>query len=435
MAIRLLDNIIFFTLSLIGVLFCIILKMVNLISRKKFNPKYSEKKLLQFIHSFMEAIIDYGLSIDSDLNNYFTKVYTIFIPNTVYENKKLNFNSTHTIAQYCQHPNTYLKKIGLNKCNFLINQCLMLKYSYHIIINENITLIRAQDPHFSGVFAYLLSWLTQRPYIIHLLQNYDLAYTLINGLSFPPFKFRIIEKTIESFILKRAAYVSSSCENHKNYAISRGVSPTKVFVIRTNIAPIHFLPPHERKNIKTQLNLDNKQIILYVGRLHAIKYPYDILKAFSLVTQKHPLAHLVIIGSGPLAEDLKNLSKQLEINNRFFFLGNKSQDELIHFYSSADIIIFGHAGGVSLVEASLSETPIIAYSHDLAPEIIGHNDRGLLADFRDIEHLASHIDFLLTNMDIGKEIGKKARNYILAHYDKKTIIELELRMHQKFITQ
>jgi len=95
--------------------------------------------------------------------------------------------------------------------------------------------------------------------------------------------------------------------------------------------------------------------------------------------------------------------------------------ETIHKNDFIEIEFTGLANGEIFDTTNKEEAKQIGLDADVKPMIICVGNQMLLKGLD--EDLG------------GKEIGKKARNYILAHYDKKTIIELELRMHQKFITQ
>ena len=81
-------------------------------------------------------------------------------------------------------------------------------------------------------------------------------------------------------------------------------------------------------------NLMNREkIILSAGRLVEQKQFDILIKAYRIVHEKHPDWRLVIVGDGPLKENLKQLAKQLSINQKVKFVGEKR--DLHEFYSKA----------------------------------------------------------------------------------------------------
>jgi glycosyltransferase involved in cell wall biosynthesis len=66
---------------------------------------------------------------------------------------------------------------------------------------------------------------------------------------------------------------------------------------------------------------------LYVGRLSAEKGLHDLLQAFGAVHATYPRARLDLVGSGPLAQELKSRAAALGMGDAISFLGTKSLDE------------------------------------------------------------------------------------------------------------
>lgn len=93
-------------------------------------------------------------------------------------------------------------------------------------------------------------------------------------------------------------------------------------------------------------------IILGVGRLDPIKnYPL-LIESFKKVRQCNEKALLIIAGSGNELDNLKNLAVKLGINEYIYFLGNRTDMNVI--YSSADVLAMtsiSEAAPLTLIEA------------------------------------------------------------------------------------
>src|SRR3989338_4972621 len=74
----------------------------------------------------------------------------------------------------------------------------MLKTPFH----EDVNIVRAQDPHFLGFNAYVLSRLLKAPLIIQVCSNYEIKDRQAKGLTFRPFAFQVFEKWFERSMMR-----------------------------------------------------------------------------------------------------------------------------------------------------------------------------------------------------------------------------------------
>ena len=102
---------------------------------------------------------------------------------------------------------------------------------------------------------------------------------------------------------------------------------------------------------------------LFVGRLVPYKNLPVLLKAMAVVKKTLPRHELVIVGTGILEEELKEMAKKLEINVKF--LGRVDDDTLRQLYRSSISTILPsyvchEAFGAVLAESMSCGTPVIA---------------------------------------------------------------------------
>ncbi|HSX32797.1 MAG TPA: glycosyltransferase family 4 protein [Candidatus Saccharimonadales bacterium] len=120
-----------------------------------------------------------------------------------------------------------------------------------------------------------------------------------------------------------------------------------VAIIPNGIAN-RFTPPRVFKDGRKQ------KTILYVGRLEGRKGVGHLLRAFQLVSERHPEVNLVIAGNGPDREKLEMLAGSLELKN-VQFLGFVSDAQKIKLYRGSDLFcapaLFGESFGLVLLEA------------------------------------------------------------------------------------
>lgn len=99
---------------------------------------------------------------------------------------------------------------------------------------------------------------------------------------------------------------------------------------------INRLIPTSNSLIKNNC-LINKKVILYVGRLVAVKNLQSLLLAVSNLQREDFV--VIIIGSGPELKNLLKLSFSLKINNKVKFLGRIEGEELKAWYNIANLFV------------------------------------------------------------------------------------------------
>ena len=117
----------------------------------------------------------------------------------------------------------------------------------------------------------------------------------------------------------------------------------------------------KRIELRNQLNISQKAtVLLAVGRLVWEKNYINLLKSFNFCLSKNPKLQLIIIGDGPLKEELKSYAKKMNISNKIYFLGKK--DNTKYWYSVADIFISSskrEGFGLAVIEAMASKRLVV----------------------------------------------------------------------------
>lgn len=107
----------------------------------------------------------------------------------------------------------------------------------------------------------------------------------------------------------------------------------------------------------------NEIKLLYVGTLRRYKGLEFLLKSLAILRTQHSLAaKLTVIGTGEDKDYFLHLSSQLRIIDLIEWIERTSEEELIHYYRSADIFVFlskAEAYGLVVAEALAQGTPCI----------------------------------------------------------------------------
>ncbi|MEH2167235.1 MAG: glycosyltransferase family 4 protein [Nostoc sp.] len=135
-----------------------------------------------------------------------------------------------------------------------------------------------------------------------------------------------------------ADMVISTNESHREVALNRGhKKPEKIFVVRSapDLSRFRRMPPNP--NYRKGRNY----LIGYMGVMGEPEgIDYLLRMVYYIVHKKNRSdIHFMLIGNGPMAEKLKDLSKELEVSEFVEFTGFKQGEELLERLSSCDVCV------------------------------------------------------------------------------------------------
>ncbi len=179
----------------------------------------------------------------------------------------------------------------------------------------------------------------------------------------------------------------------------------------TRVTDIDKLKPLALK----EYNLQEENILLYVGRIIKFKNLEFILNALSLVKEKVPNFKMLFVGNGPDEEYFKKLTKNLNLTNNVIFTGViTDKKQLSSIYSIADLYVFPSIfdnDSLTIIEASLHKVPSIAIKDTGSSERITNDVSGFITN-NDVTEYANKIIELLSNKQKLKQVGEKAEKLI-----------------------
>ena len=135
-----------------------------------------------------------------------------------------------------------------------------------------------------------------------------------------------------------------------------------------------------RKDVKKELGLSDKRIILSIGRLDPRKRIDVLIRAFSKIYRKYEDVFLLVGGIGEEKRKLKKLVNGLHIEDRVKFLGYIPENELFDYYSACDVFAFPSwtTSGITPYEALALGKKVVWTSE--ADEPVLKDERVFVAD-------------------------------------------------------
>jgi glycosyltransferase involved in cell wall biosynthesis len=357
-----------------------------------------------------------------DLDGYFSRVFLAFFradADNCYpvssRHTVLDIAGTHAGAR--QHP--IRAEIGF------------LGQAIRLIRRNHIAAVQANDPYLSGFHAFILSRLTRIPFAIELVSDYDLSFEVAGKRTMPYLPSRTVEKRMERFVLRHADAVYADRQYYLKYALNNGARSERAGLVRCITDPFYYEATPRSRKCDGALT-SGCPALLYVGRLSPEKYPFDLLECLRLVRDGGEDAVLLVAGDGELRDEFGRRAEALEVADKVKLLGNRTAQELVDLMHAASVILATHAG-YALLEEALSGTPIVAYDYEWHPEVIRHEETGLLVPYRDTSAMAEQALRLLRDRAFGYRLGASARRFALENHSPAGAIQDERRLYEMIL--
>jgi glycosyltransferase involved in cell wall biosynthesis len=241
--------------------------------------------------------------------------------------------------------------------------------------------------------------------------------------------YRLIEKYL-SFITDTIISVNGA---DRLRIIEWGIPSSKVVTIKNGIGLSLFMESIDAEEMKRKMGLDEKQpVVMQVGRLNNQKDPLTFMNGASRVADEHPEVQFVLVGDGPLKDELERHIQELGLNDQFHCLG--WQDNGYKLIAMADIIsLTSRWEGLPyvLLEAMAWSCPVVATAVNGCPEVVQDGISGYLIPKENAAAWAKSVIKLLENPERSVEMGRRGNERLKEEFSLKKMVEQTERLYDE----
>ena len=180
----------------------------------------------------------------------------------------------------------------------------------------------------------------------------------------------------------------------------------------------------------------DRQQVLCLGRMSQEK-GFDLaLAAFALLVKRFPRACLVFAGDGPARRQLQRQAAALGVDQFVEFLGWVSRDRIPALINTCTVVVMPsrqEALPLVALEAGLMARPVVGARVGGLPEIVLHQQSGLLVDKEDSAALAQAIAYLFDHPKTAAAMGQAARERVQRKFNWQQHVDSYDQLYRKVV--
>ena len=172
-------------------------------------------------------------------------------------------------------------------------------------------------------------------------------------------------------------------------------------------------------DMRDQLRLRNRRVVVTVARLVPLKNLRLLLDAIAIVFARSAGAHLVIVGDGPEGRALKGRVRELGVGDRVTFAGDVPHADTPSWFRTGDVFALSSDFDNSpnaVLEAMACGLPTVATDVGGVREFVGAGRGGAVVRPRDPSALADALQTYLSSPEEARAAGARNRARTLAEF-------------------
>lgn len=186
-----------------------------------------------------------------------------------------------------------------------------------------------------------------------------------------------LTRTLETYALKRVDAITTICEGIRQDLVRRRISADRITVIPNAVDPEYFnISTQANTVLRRALGMDGKTVLGFIGSFYAYEGLDLLIRMLPLVLQARPDVRVLLVGGGPQEGALKDLTRNLALEDKVVFTGRVPHDQVVDYYGSIDMLVYPRLP-MRLTETVTPLKPLEAMAQGhlvLASDVGGHRE-------------------------------------------------------------
>ena len=215
----------------------------------------------------------------------------------------------------------------------------------------------------------------------------------------------------ERYVWRKADLTLPVTEVLAGYLLKEGVDKNKISVTHNGVDTEVFKVQNKDNRAD---KYKNKLVIGFVG---FCREWHKLDQVMTLLAQsKRTDLFFLLIGDGPVIDELKNKAKQLNFDENFEATGLISRKDMPYWLDQMDIAlqpaVTPWASPLKMMEYFAKGLAIVAPDSNNIKELITDNENGLLFDEKNLDDMVAKLEMLIADKTLSDNISKNSYNTI-----------------------
>ncbi|MBQ7207424.1 MAG: glycosyltransferase family 4 protein [Lentisphaeria bacterium] len=267
----------------------------------------------------------------------------------------------------------------------------------------------------AGIIGRLAARAAKVPVVVHT----------VHGQAFHPYEKPWRNKLyifLERFAAKRCDKIYAVARAMIDQCVAAGVAPLdKYQVVYSGMDTTAFASARREVPLREKLGIpEDASVVVTVARLFPLKGYEFVIPAAEKLIPEYPKLHFLIVGDGPMHDDLLAGLKKNGVDGRFHFAGLVPPHEVCRYIAQADILWhLSLREGLprSVVQALASGIPAVGFRLDGTPEVVIDGETGFTVTPEKTGEVVEVTRRLLADPVRRVEMGKAGQKLVLERFD------------------
>ncbi len=289
-----------------------------------------------------------------------------------------------------------------------------------ILSFEKIDIIQAHSPCLNGLAALLVAKKHNIPVVYEMRASWEDAAVNHGTCKEGDLRYRI-SRALETYVLKRANFITTICQGLKDDIKARGIAEDKITVIPNAVDIDSFsyngIP---EESLQKKLGLSDQIVLGFIGSFYEYEGLALLIEALPEIIKSSPGLKLLLVGGGVQEDILKQKVRKLKLTDSVIFTGRVSHAEISKYYNLVDIFVYPRLS-MRLTEIVTPLKPLEAMAQGrlvIASDVGGHKEmiengeNGLLFKANSKDDLVRKVNQMLTHKNDWQKFKVNARKYV-----------------------
>ena len=278
-------------------------------------------------------------------------------------------------------------------------------------------------PIFQAVSAWLVAALRRKPFLLEVRDLWPDFAIDMRVLKNPALIW--LSRWLENFLYRHADHLLVNSPAYRDYLVAKGIAARKVTLIPNGVDHEMFNPHENCEKVRKEFNLDGKFVVTYAGALGMANDIPTVLRAAEQL-RGHANIKFLFVGDGKERPKLQQMTEDLGLTN-VLFSGPRPKSEMPAFLAASnvcvailrDIPMFKTTYPNKVFDYMAAGRPTILAIDGVIRDVIVSAGGGIFVPPGDDAALASAVLSLSQDPALAQRMGKNARAYVVAHFDRK----------------